>query len=134
MECACFSVDNDDHVTMLAETKRKARKHHRCDECMGTIFPGQTYLEERYLFDGTVSTHKTCPCCMSVREHLFCTFTYGELWVNLEDFLYDWMHYDTDGAPWARIAKLTPAARAHVLLMIEKIWLDAIHDDDEDGE
>ena len=132
MECACFSVDNDDHVTMLAETKRKARKHHRCDECMGTIFPGQTYLEERYLFDGTVSTHKTCTCCKSVRDHLFCQFTYGELWVNLKDFIYDWMHYDLDGAPWARIAKLTPAARAHVLLMIEKIWLDAIHDDDED--
>lgn len=35
MECACFSVDNDDHVTMLSETKRKARKHHRCDECRG---------------------------------------------------------------------------------------------------
>lgn len=130
MECACFSVDIDDYVTMLAETKRKARKQHRCDECSGTIFPGQTYLEERYLFDGTVRTHKTCGCCMSVRDHLVCQFTYGELWVTLEDFIWTWMHYDLDGAPWARIARLTPTARAHVLLMIEDIW-DAILDDDE---
>ena len=134
MECACFSVDNDDHVTMLAETKRKARKHHRCNECLGIIFPGQTYMDERYLFDGEVSTHKTCECCMSVRDHLFCQYTYGSIWSDLNDFLYDWAHYYLDGIPWSRIAKLTPAARAHVLLMIEKIWRDAIHDDDEDDE
>jgi hypothetical protein len=133
MECACFSTDNDDYVTMLASNHRRAAKHHRCSECLGTIFPGQTYLEERYLYDGTVSTHKTCACCESVREHLFCQFTYNELWFNLRDFLYDWMHYDLDGAPWAKIAKLTPAARAHVLLMIEEIWRDAI-DDEEDED
>ena len=132
MECACFSVDNDDYVTMLASNRRRAIKHHRCDECLGTIFPGQAYLEERYLFDGTVSTHKTCACCESVRQHLFCQFTYGELWFNLRDFLYDWMHYDLDGAPWAKIARLTPSARAHVLLMIEEIWADVEDDEEED--
>ena len=134
MECACFSSDCDGYVTMLAEHRRKARKAHKCMECLGEISPGQTYLEERYLFENTVSTHKTCACCESVRDHLFCQFTYGELWSNLKDFIYDWMHYDLDGAPWARIAKLTPAARAHVLLMIEDIWRDAIHDDDEDDD
>ncbi|MDY0227197.1 MAG: hypothetical protein RBR38_10250, partial [Desulfomicrobium apsheronum] len=102
-------------------------------ECLGTIFPGQTYLEERYLYDGTVSTHKTCACCESVREHLFCRFTYSELWFNLRDFLGDWINDDPDGATWAKIAKLTPAARAHVLLMIEEIWAD-IEDDEEETD
>ena len=125
MEWACFSIDNGDYVTLLAETKRKARKQHRCNECQGAILPGQAYLDERYLFEGAVSTHKTCPCCLSVREHLFCNIiTYNQLWSDLEDFLYDWLHYDTNGAPWARIAKLTPTARAYVLLMIEEIWPD----------
>ena len=133
MECTCFSVDNDDYVTMLASNRRRAVKHHRCDECLGTIFPGQTYLDERYLFDGEVSTHKTCACCLSVRDNLFCQFTYGELWFNLRDFLHNRMYYDLDGAPWAKIARLTPAARAHVLLMIEEFWAD-IEDDDEEDE
>ena len=134
MECACFSVDNGDYVTILAETKRKARKQHRCDECRGAILPGQTYLDERYLFEGEVSTHKTCQCCMSVREHLFCQITYSQLWSDLEDFLYETAHYSTGGMPWEKLSRLTPAARAHVLLMIEEIWRDAIHDDDEEDE
>ena len=134
MECACFSVDNDDYVKMLSETNRMARKHHRCDECMGTIFPGQTYLEERYLFEGTVSTHKTCICCKSVRDHLFCQFTYGQLWSDLEYFLYDAAHHSVAGMPWEKISRLTPAARAHVLLMVEEIWRDAIHGDDEEDD
>ena len=129
MECACFSVDNDDYVTMLAETKRKARKQHMCNECRGTIFPGQTYLDERFLFEGDVSTHKTCPCCMSVREHLFCTFTYGGLWNSLKEFLLEIEEYGTEGIPWEKLSRLTPVARAHVLLMIEEIWRDAIHDE-----
>lgn len=132
MECACFSTDNDDYVTMLASNKRRAVKHHRCSECLGTIFPGQTYLEERYIYDGDVSTHKTCACCESVREHLFCRFTYGEIWFDLRDQLYHAIHYEVDGAPWAKIAKLTPAARANVLLMIEEIWRDAIDDEEDD--
>ena len=132
MECACFSTDNDDYVTMLASNHRRAAKHHRCSECLGTIFPGQAYLDERYLSDGDVSTHKTCTCCESVREHLFCQFTYGALWFELRDFLYDAMHYSVDGAPWAQIARLTPQARANVLLMIEEIWQDV--EDEEDGK
>ena len=131
MECACFSTDNDEYVTMLASKHRRAVKHHRCSECLGTIFPGQTYLEERYLYDGTVSTHKTCACCESVSKHLFCQFTYSELWFNLRDFLGDLISDDPDGAPWAKIAKLTPTARTHVLLMIEEIWQD-VEDEEDD--
>lgn len=132
MECSCFSTDNDGYVTMLASNHRRAAKHHRCSECLGVIFPGQTYLDERYLFDGDVSTHKTCACCESVRAHLFCQFTYGEIWFELRDQLYHAIHYAIDGVPWAKIAKLTPAARAHVLTMIEEIWRDAIEDEEDD--
>ena len=130
MECSCFSVDNGDYVTVLAETKRKARKWHRCNECRGMIFPGQTYMDERYLFEGEVSTHKTCPCCMSVRDNLFCNFTYSQLWSDLEDFLWETAAYNTEGVPWEKLSRLTPVARAHVLLMIEGIW-EAIHDEED---
>jgi len=131
MECACFSVDNDDYVKMLASNHRRAVKHHRCDECRGAILPSQTYLDERYLFDGEVSTHKTCAGCESVRESLFCQFTYGQLWGDLRDHLYDSISY-RDEAPWEKIAGLTQSARARVLMMIEEIWSDEeIWDEEE---
>lgn len=132
MECACFSADNDDYVTMLAVNNRRAVKHHRCSECLGTIFPGQTYLDERYLFDGEVSTHKTCACCHSVRESLVCNFTYGAVWSELWDHLYEAIQYDADSVPWSKLASLTPSARANVLLMIERIWTDIEEDEEED--
>ena len=132
MECACFSAgDNDDYVTMLAVNKRRAVKIHRCSECLGTIFPGQTYIEERYLYDGTVDTHKTCACCHSVRETLLCGYTYGEVWSELHDHLSEAIHW-SDDVPWAKIAELTPDARAHVLLLIEEIWREADAEDEEE--
>lgn len=131
MQCACFSADNDDFVTMLGVNNRRAVKHHRCDECRGTIFPGQTYLEERYLYDGTVSTHKTCTCCHSVRENLVCNFTYGALWSELHEHLYEAINGEYD-LPWSKLASLTPAARANVLLMIEYIWQDVEDEEDEE--
>lgn len=127
MECACFSADNDDYVTMLDVNKRRAVKTHRCDECLGTIFPGQRYIEERYLYDGTVSTHKTCLCCASVRDNLVCNFTYGYIWSELRDHLYEAVSGEYD-LPWSKLTGLTPAARANVLLMIEELWSD------EEGE
>lgn len=133
MECACFSSDNDDYVTMLATNKRRAAKGHRCSECLGTIFPGQTYLEERYLFDGTVETHKTCTCCESVRDNLLCQFTFGAIWFELRDHLYEAISGEYD-LPWSKLAGLTPLAQANVLLMIEEIWQDAEDNGDFDDD
>jgi hypothetical protein len=125
MECACFSSGFDDYATVLAEHRRKARTTHNCDECLGAIYPGQSYLEERYLFDIVVTTHKTCECCESIRKHLYCDFLYGSVWSDLREQLYHSIHHSVDDVPWSRIAKLTPAARAHILLIIEELWLDS---------
>lgn len=99
---------------------------------MGVIFRGQTYLEERCLEDGSVYTSRTCACCESVRDHLFCNPVQGEIWADLQEQLYRAIHYSVDGVPWARLARLTPQARANVLLMIEEIWRDAGLDEEED--
>ena len=133
MECACFSSDCEDYVTMLGEHRRKARKTHKCGECRMPILPGQTYLEERFLFDGVVNTHRTCECCESIRTHLYCQFIFGEVWDELRDQLHYASHYTVDGVPWARFAKLTPEARERVLEVIEEIWEDA-NDEEEEVE
>lgn len=41
----------------------KARKPHRCDECYGTIQPGETYRKCTGVFDGAGFTHKMCNDC-----------------------------------------------------------------------
>ena len=130
MECTCFSSDCDGYVTMLAEHRRKARKAHKCGECLGAIYPGQTYLEERYLFDGVVTTHRTCECCESIRKHLYCQYTYGDVWSGLRDNIHYAIHYSVDDVPWSKIAQLTPAARDSVLMSIEELWGEADYEED----
>jgi hypothetical protein len=61
-------VEFDGYNDFTCETKRKARKQHRCRECRNLIEPGQTYTHHSSLYDGHVSTHKTCQKCDRVEE------------------------------------------------------------------
>jgi hypothetical protein len=61
---------SDGPCTVLREKHQKARKSHRCTECIRTIVRGETYLHETTLFDGNISTHKICPHCQAVRSWL----------------------------------------------------------------
>lgn len=125
MECGCFTIDDDgDYVTVLATKWRRAARLHQCNECMGSIAPGQSYLDERYLHDGSVYTHKTCACCLSVRNTLLYGYEYGAIWMQVRDCLRDSVHF-AGGVPWSKIAELEPTPRAYVCLIIEEIWGDA---------
>lgn len=41
----------------------KAKKFHRCHECLGWIAPGEVYLKTWGVWDGDVRTYKTCIDC-----------------------------------------------------------------------
>lgn len=60
----------DDFATMLTEAQRLARKDHYCGECRRVIGKGERYTYETALFDGYVSTYKTCPHCVVARGWL----------------------------------------------------------------
>lgn len=62
--------DADGRVTMLSDRWQVARKTHICHECKREIEPGEQYRNERFKWDGAVSTHKTCRHCMAVRDWL----------------------------------------------------------------
>lgn len=80
MATACIDVcDYEDYATVLCEKTRRARKDHRCGECGETIPAGALYLYEATLFDGSVSTHKTCARCWQVRRDYFNSFIWGGL-------------------------------------------------------
>lgn len=49
--------------TLLSETVRTARKHHRCIWCWQAINAGERYLDERSVNDGEMQRHKWHPEC-----------------------------------------------------------------------
>lgn len=48
----------------------KARKPHRCQECYGTIQPGEKYHKITGVFDGSGFTHKICADCQLLINEL----------------------------------------------------------------
>jgi hypothetical protein len=49
--------------TLLAEATRTARKRHRCIWCGQHIEPGETYRDERSVYDGELQHHRWHPEC-----------------------------------------------------------------------
>jgi hypothetical protein len=83
--CICEDIDYWDSVS-LGSPHRKARKEHICGECRGTIQPGEVYEVAKLLYDGTITTHKTCLPCVSVRSSLFkCGWYYGDIWLTIHE-------------------------------------------------
>src|SRR4051812_27618700 len=66
----CMIDDSDGNVTMLSERTPVARIAHKCAECARDIRPGERYTVERFVFEGSLSAHKTCGHCLRVREWL----------------------------------------------------------------
>ena len=62
-DCAC-DYDQPDFYNRHI---RKARKQHKCDECAGSILPGNQYEHVRALWEGYISTFKTCEGCVNIR-------------------------------------------------------------------
>lgn len=63
MDCSC---DYDPAAFYLCSI-RKARKQHRCDECAGTVMPGEKYEHATGKWDSGVYTFKTCERCVDLR-------------------------------------------------------------------
>ena len=66
----CMVDDCDGWVEMIAATRPKARKEHKCAECYRIISAGETYIRERFKFDGEITNHRTCAHCGIARGWL----------------------------------------------------------------
>ena len=124
MGCSCeIDMDVSDFSEILFEKIVKARKEHRCHECYTTIKCGDEYYKEKSLYDGTISTHKTCMDCKSIRDNMVCSFYWGEIMEAVRDGIQDsWGKVSEDC-----LSKLTPKARERICEIIESTW-----DDDEE--
>lgn len=85
-------IDYGDGIaTVLHSRHQRARLRHLCTECRRSIEPGETYLAERTVFDGTARSHKVCAHCQRVRDYLMdhCGgWMYGGLHEDISDHHY----------------------------------------------
>lgn len=119
MECACIDAAEDgDRATMLKDEKRVARKPHDCIECGRMIERGEKYRFEVSVFDGKVSTHKTCIDCDSLRSAFLCSWYWGYIREAIRNTIFD----NGCDISESKIAELTEPARTVVCEWIEECW------------
>ena len=87
MECSC-DVGVNGFVYLIEQTKPKARKEHKCQECGDIIKPGQSYEVQKTTHEGHFEIHKTCLPCVEVRDsYLTCGYFYKQIWEDLKECL-----------------------------------------------
>ncbi len=119
MGCSCVYIDHD--CGEIAEDveicERVAKRVIHCFECGDGIQPGEKYTREEGHFDGTPFHHIMCDDCLSVRDYLFCGFTYFQLWGDL------WGEIEGGGGfSEDLISKLTPRAKQQVIELMDGVW------------
>lgn len=83
-----------EYCEVFDETKRKARKDHKCDCCGGSIVRGSTYLKHFSVFDGDITSEKICAACfedreMFAKEHNHMKPTPGYTRELIREYLYE---------------------------------------------
>jgi hypothetical protein len=83
MTASCYCDNDYEGFDFCSLFTRVARKLHKCTECNGPIRKGDRYEVVRGLSAGMFVTHKVCPRCLTLRNHLeqsecFCC-GYGDL-------------------------------------------------------
>ena len=119
MECTrIHGYDGDDFAHVVSERFTRARLPHTCMECGEQIHPGQLCYRERFVLHGKFTEHFTCHACKSLRDELFCSWTYGALWEDLRAEI-----DSADGElSMVAISRLHPKARAKVCDILEEYW------------
>lgn len=57
--------------TLFEDRVRKARKPHRCIWCPELIAKGETYHDERSVYDGNIQRHRWHPECQTAAHKFF---------------------------------------------------------------
>jgi len=119
MKCSCqIETDHDEESEMIFEKDLMICKNQqRCCECGVELSIGDQYRKEIALHDYEAHTYRTCLNCISIRDNLFCGWT----WTNLLDDLRGEIE-DGEDIPESCMATLTTPARERVCEIIETFW------------
>lgn len=81
---------------------KRSRKEHRCDECYGPIFIGETYERQVGKWEGYLFDHNECATCQEIRQWAmismpcFCAYEHGTLIERVEEMVGD-VERDVEG-------------------------------------
>ena len=126
MNCATVCVGVDDYCTELSRSNPTARKEHRCQECRQIINIGDKYEKITEVFEGEISTHKTCTNCVSIRDVFFSD---GYFFGNIIEAMEEHVSECYGDISETQIAKLEPGAKKMVADIIDEYNTD--NSDDE---
>jgi len=115
--CSCIDIWADEVLEPISHRVIRARKSHVCGECGRTVAPGEEYERFVGVLDGTVTTHKTCLDCVSIRDAFFCQgWFYGQIWEDVWNHVQD---LQGDLHPTCFV-DLTPRAEKELRELIER--------------
>ena len=119
MKCSCqIETDHEEESEMIFEKDLTVCKNQqRCCECGVELSIGDQYRKEIAKYDYNAHTYRTCLNCISIRDNLFCGWT----WTCLLDDLREEIEWDKD-IPESCMAALTIPARERVCEIIETFW------------
>lgn len=81
---------------------KRSRKEHRCDECFGPIFIGESYERQTGKWEGYIFEHNECVVCREIREWAvismpcFCAYEHGTLIEHVKEMVDD-VECDVEG-------------------------------------
>jgi hypothetical protein len=116
--CACSIEGYGDEYSWSKTRFHVAKKEHMCDECKGSILPGQKYMYIFGNFENEHYVHKVCPDCNSIIKAFFCGWCMGCVWDDLRTEFEE----NPDDIQWGLLNELTPNARKDVIDLIQYIW------------
>jgi hypothetical protein len=67
MSCSC----DGESPSCFRQVIRKARRNHKCYECLGEIVPGERYEYSSGVWDGEPASFKVCLSCADAREEVY---------------------------------------------------------------
>lgn len=100
-------LSTDDRCDVWNETRRRARKEHRCDSCRAAITPGRLYVVTSMVFDGYASSEKSCLRCFALAKRFGAEHRLTPSPSSLLEYLDECVENDEDGdsAKWRRAAQ-----------------------------
>jgi hypothetical protein len=99
-------ADDSDMPAFVNETKRKARKPHKCHECRRWIQPGERYAHVCGQWDGAFHAFKVCAHCDVLRDWLSAEcggYLFGEVVEDVREHVQEYGVREY-GWPLARLA------------------------------
>lgn len=92
-ECDWDDCERPDFFSVVHVNK--ARKVHKCAECNGPIFTGESYKRVTGKWNGDVDIYRTCASCLELEEWAkisvpcFCWNIFGELHERVKEMVDD---------------------------------------------